>query len=94
MKLDIESGRITVAADDLAPLLDLTAAEFRDRMQSGRIATRSEVGEGEDAGRLRLTFQDDRWKVQLICAADGTVLQRLRVPVGRDPQPKPSGDQS
>ncbi|SDZ19872.1 hypothetical protein SAMN05444004_107126 [Jannaschia faecimaris] len=83
MKLKVLDGRITINADDLAPLLDLTNAEFRERMRDGRIATLSESGEGEDAGRLRVTFQDERWKVRLICARDGTVLQRLRLPVGR-----------
>lgn len=82
MKVDVTEGRITVAAADMAPLLDLEPDEFRERMRDGRIATLSESGEGEDAGRLRVTFQADRWKVQLICAADGTVLQRLRAPTG------------
>lgn len=80
MKIDVTEGRITVAAADLAPLLDLDANEFRERMRDGRIVTLSESGEGEDAGRLRVTFQTDGWKVRLICAPDGTVLQRLRAP--------------
>jgi hypothetical protein len=80
MKVDVTDGRITVAAADLAPLLDLEANEFRERMRDGRIVTLSESCEGEDAGRLRVTFQAESWKVQLICAPDGTVLRRLRTP--------------
>lgn len=80
MKLDVKDAGITVGADELAPLFDLTAEDFRERMRDGRIATLSESGEAEDAGRIRVSFQDDRWKVQLICTSDGTVLQRLRIP--------------
>lgn len=78
MKLDVTDGRIVVEAAELAPLLDLAPVEFRRRMQAGEIAVLSESGEGEDAGQFRVTFGADRWKVRLICAADGTVLKRVR----------------
>lgn len=82
MRLDVEGGQITVDAADLAPLLDLATDDLRQRMQAGRIGIVSETGEGDDAGRFRVTFRAERWQVRLTCAADGTVLSRVRAQVG------------
>lgn len=81
MKLDVEGERITVDSAELAPLLDLAPGDLRQRMQEGRIGILSETGEGEDAGRFRVTFRAERWQVRLTCAEDGTVLSRVRAKV-------------
>lgn len=79
MKVERQAdGRILVEAADLAPLLGLGLAEFQSQMREGQIATGSEEGQGEDAGRFRVTFTSRRWKLRLTCAADGTVLSQTR----------------
>jgi len=82
MKIDIQNGQPTIDASDLADLLSLTPAQVRDRMRDGRITSRLETGEGEDAGKMRLSFFHDGTRVRLTCSADGTVLKTLRTKAG------------
>lgn len=81
MKLELTNDRITVAADLLAPLLDLDVDDMRKRMRAGDVAIRSETGEGEDAGKFRVTFRLDGQQVRLTCDADGNVIKTTRVRV-------------
>lgn len=74
-----------VEAAQIAPLLDLDVATFQEGMRSGRIRTRIERGEADDAGKLRLTFQTPDWRVRLTCTTDGTVLTLTRVQLGARP---------
>lgn len=85
MKIDMKSGQPIIDAADLGPLLGLAPARVPEKMRSGEITSRFETGEGEDAGRIRLTFYHDAQRVRLICAADGTVLTTSQAPV----RPKP-----
>lgn len=79
MKVERQAdGRIVVDAAEIAPLLGLGLAEFQNQMREGQIVTGSEEGQGEDAGRFRVTFTSRRWKLRLTCAADGTVLSQTR----------------
>jgi hypothetical protein len=69
----------TIDATDLGGLFGLPAAGVRELMRSGAITTSFERGEGDDAGRFRLTFRHGRKHVQLIVDAEGRVLQRTSV---------------
>jgi hypothetical protein len=82
MKIDMSTDQPTIDAADLGTLLGLDAKDVRDKMQSGDITTRLETGEGEDAGRMRLTFYYDGKRIRLTCTTDGTVLSTIRTPVG------------
>lgn len=82
MKIDMQTGQPTIDAADLARLLDLTPDEVRNRMRDGRITTRLETGDGEDAGKMRLSFFHDDMRVRLTCSEDGTVLKTLRTKAG------------
>lgn len=94
MRIAIEEGRIVIEAHEIAPLLDLDVASFRQMMQSGRILTRTERGEGEDAGRLRLTLTSPDMRVRLTCGPDGEVLtlSRVRLPTRRGPADAGQGE--
>lgn len=83
MKIDMRTGQPVIDAADLAALLDLTPDEVRDRMRDGRITTRLETGEDEDAGKMRLSFFHDDMRVRLTCSEDGTVLKTLRTSTGQ-----------
>lgn len=77
---------MTIVADDLDPVFDVDAraiakglgVEARDvptMMRNGDITSRSERGEGEDAGRYRLTFFHESVRCHLIVDEVGTILQ-------------------
>jgi hypothetical protein len=88
MKIERDAdGRLIVDAAGLAPLLGLAMEEFQRQMRAGQIATGTEEGQGEDAGRFRVTFTTQKWKLRLTCAADGSVLSQVRteLPAARTP---------
>lgn len=78
MKLTVNGTGVEVAAEDLAPLLELEPSELRRRMRDGAVTSIYEIGQDEDAGRFRVTFRSADWRVRLTCAHNGTVLKRLR----------------
>jgi hypothetical protein len=82
MRLEPDGELFTIDARDLAVLFELDPERVRDMMRAGEIRSRVERGEGEDAGRFRLTFIHRERRVQLIVAADGRVLQRSRTRIG------------
>ena len=82
LKIDVSDGKVTIDASDLAPLLELEADDLRAQMRNGDVRILSESGEGDDAGRHRVTFWTQRWRVRLTCDADGTVLKQSRARVG------------
>jgi hypothetical protein len=87
MRLEATAEGFAIAAGDLAALLGLAPEEVRRLMQAGRITSRFERGEGEDAGRFRVSFfHGARW-VRLTVDAEGRVLHRTRV----DAAPPPEG---
>ncbi|SMY09423.1 DUF6522 family protein [Flavimaricola marinus] len=81
MKINVTDGQTTIDAKDLGPLLGLEPAEVPERMRSGDITSRSEIGVGEDEGRFRLYFFHNQKQVRLTCASDGTVLFISKTPV-------------
>ena len=82
MKIDMQSGNPAIDAADLAELLGLTPDQVKERMRDGRITSRLEHGEDEDAGKMRLTFFHDDTRVRLTCSEDGTVLRTMRTRTG------------
>ncbi len=81
MKLDVSAEQITINAQDLAPLIGCAPAEVPQLMRAGRITSTFEKGEGEDAGRFRVTFRYGTTRVRFTCAEDGTVLSHIRTQV-------------
>ncbi len=85
MKIDMTSDQPMIDAADLGPLLGLEPSQVPEKMRSGDITSRFETGEGEDAGRVRLTFYHDSKRVRLTCDADGNVLSTSQAPVRQRP---------
>ncbi|MTE01074.1 hypothetical protein GIY56_12285 [Paracoccus sp. YIM 132242] len=79
MKVGFDGDRPVIAAAEIAPLLELDVPAFQGLMRSGGIRSTVERGEGQDAGRFRLTFQSPRWRVRLTCNGDGEVLTLTRL---------------
>ncbi len=83
MKIDMTGEQPTIDARDLGGLLDLPPDEVQDLMRAGKITSRFETGEGDDQGKVRLTFFHGGRRVRLTCGADGTVLTTSRATSGR-----------
>jgi Family of unknown function (DUF6522) len=79
VKLDLSGDGFVIEAVDLGRLLGRPPVEVQRLMREGGITSRFERGEGEDAGRFRLTFFDGAQQLRLIVAEDGQVLKRTRV---------------
>lgn len=80
MRVEKTDAGFTIDAGELAALLGLAAEDVRRMMREGGITTRTERGEGADAGRYRLSFFSPERRLQLIVDEAGEVLQRSRVP--------------
>lgn len=82
-RVEMVDGQFLVAAELVAAAFDLTTEEVRAGMQAGTITSRTERGEGEDAGRHRLTFFHQDRAYRLTISDDGTILHRTRFTTGR-----------
>ncbi|PVA06633.1 DUF6522 family protein [Thalassorhabdomicrobium marinisediminis] len=80
MKIDMTRGQPVVDAADLGPLLGVAPADVPTLMRAGEITSRFETGEGEDAGRMRLTFFYNGKRVRLTCTTQGEVLSTIKTP--------------
>jgi hypothetical protein len=78
VRVTVNGTVVEVAAEELAPLLELDPSELHLRMCDGAVTSLYEIGQDEDAGRFRVTFRSANWRVRLTCASDGTGLKRLR----------------
>ncbi|UOA27855.1 DUF6522 family protein [Pseudosulfitobacter sp. DSM 107133] len=78
MKIDMRSEQPVIDANDLGPLLGIEPGAVQDGMRRGEITSKYEIGQDADAGRFRLTFFYRGIRVRLTCAADGTVISRIR----------------
>ena len=85
IKVGFDQGRPVIEAAEIARLLELDVPGFQDLMRSGSIRSTVERGEGDDAGKFRLTFQSPRWRVRLTCKHDGEVLTLTRVRLAAPP---------
>ncbi|RVV96717.1 hypothetical protein EKE94_17750 [Mesobaculum littorinae] len=70
-----------VDAGVIAEAFGITPDQVRDEMRGGGIATRSETGEGADAGRWRMTFFRGDRAFRLVVDAAGAVLSRSSFPI-------------
>lgn len=80
-------GDVQVDAAVLAGKLGLTQAQLREGMRDGSITARVERGEGEDAGRTRLTVFAPSCRLRMVVDAEGTILSTDRVDFGDRPLP-------
>lgn len=72
--IEISPDEIQVDAAIVARALKLAPRELQARMRAGTVTSRCERGEGEDAGRLRLTFFSDTRRARITVDENGSVL--------------------
>lgn len=79
-----EAGGFEIEAAYLAEQFLLDPSQVPELLRSQRIIARCERGEGEDAGRYRLTFRFGASRLSLIVDEDGEVIRRTAVRWPRD----------
>jgi hypothetical protein len=84
----IEDGGFVLEAEVVATAFGLEPAEVPALMRGGGITGRTERGEGEDAGRFRLTLFHGGRALRLTVDAGGAILSRASFPAH---PPKPGG---
>ncbi|KRW96112.1 DUF6522 family protein [Paracoccus sp. MKU1] len=77
-KIDLTEQGFVIEAQELAAAFGLEPGRVPELMRENRITTRCETGEGEDAGRHRLTFFFEGQALRLTIDATGTILKRAR----------------
>jgi hypothetical protein len=74
------SGEFVLPAEMLAARFGWPTQTLRDMMRRGLVSSRVERGEGEDAGRWRLSVRCGNRRWQAVIEADGTVgTQRVEI---------------
>jgi hypothetical protein len=68
-------GSFVLDAGRLAGRFGWSAQELRDLMRRGLVTSRVERGEGEDAGRWRLSVRCGNRRWQAVVLADGTMAE-------------------
>jgi hypothetical protein len=86
-KISIEGEDLCVDAATLAAAFAITPGAVIAGLRNGSITTLTERGEGEDAGRWRLSFFHGNCRLRLIVDATGNILQRSRIDFGDTPLP-------
>ena len=81
-----DAGEFLLPAEMLAERFGWPTQTLRDYMRRGFVASRVERGEGDDAGRWRLTVRCGNRRWQAVVEADGTVGDE-RVEVIPSPRP-------
>ena len=85
MRLERTKRGFQIDAADLGPLLGISPADTQRLMRAGRITSLHEAGEGEDAGRHRITFRHGATRVRFTVDESGEVLLRTRSTVAPKP---------
>lgn len=84
-KIEIGPDLVQVDADIVAKALKISPHDLKERMRNGTVTSRFERGEGQDTGRVRLTFFSDRRRARITANTSGAVLSCTGVDFARPP---------
>jgi hypothetical protein len=73
-KIEIGPDLVQIDADIVAKALKISPHDLKERMRNGTVTSRFERGEGQDAGRMRLTFFSNKRRARITADTSGTVL--------------------
>lgn len=86
-RVEIGEDGVSVDAALLGEALGVPPSDVMRLMREGAITSLFERGEGEDAGRMRLTFFHGSRRFRLVVDETGAILQRSSVDYGDKPLP-------
>jgi Family of unknown function (DUF6522) len=78
---------IEIDASLVAKGLRITLEALRTTLRDGQVTRTIEKGEGEDAGRFRVTFYAPSRRLRLLFTADGQIVQTSSVNYSRKARP-------
>ena len=81
--ISIGDAEITVDAALVAEGFGMSEAKLRDLMRAGTVSSRCETGEGDDAGRTRLSFIYGNRVLRLTADAEGNLIEPARIEFAR-----------
>lgn len=84
-RIDIGDDMIQVDAQTVANGLQIDPEELKQGMREGTITSRFERGEGEDAGRIRVTFFSLARRVRITADDAGNILTCTSVDYSKPP---------
>ncbi|WP_289041717.1 DUF6522 family protein [uncultured Aliiroseovarius sp.] len=79
-QIELANDQVRIDADIVAKAFRIDPRDLQDRMREGTITSRFEQGEGEDAGKVRLTFFSEDRKVRITADEGGNVLNCSAIP--------------
>lgn len=85
--IDATDDGVQIDADLLTRSFRISSDELKQGMRDGSITSRFEKGEGEDSGRIRLTFFSANCRVRVTADDSGNVLSCNTVDFGKLPLP-------
>ena len=74
-RIEFSNDSVQIDAADLARALQVSTGALKQGMRDGKITSRFERGEGEDAGTVRLTFYSAVRRVRVTADGSGNVLE-------------------
>ncbi|XOZ34548.1 DUF6522 family protein [Halomonadaceae bacterium KBTZ08] len=81
--VSLDSGDVVIDADTLAEWLGVDTATLSQAIENDTIRTLVERGEGEDAGRVRLTVRYQNRQLCMIREPDGSLTETTPPPETR-----------
>ncbi len=91
-KISFTDQMIEIDASLIAKGLGMYPDALRQAMREGHVTRTTEKGEGEDAGRFRVTFYSPNCRLRLLFNAEGTLLQTSSAAYSRKPRPASKPD--
>jgi len=86
MLIERDGQDFQIDASLIGEMLALKPEEVQPLMRSGHITSICERGEGEDAGRYRLTFFYRSRRARLDLDGSGRIVKRSSIDLGTPPQ--------
>jgi hypothetical protein len=81
-EIKFDDGAIEVDAAVIGKGLGIDASAVQGLVRNGKITGRHERGEGDDAGRTRLTFYLDNRRFHIIVNESGQIIRRSAIDFG------------
>ncbi|HNP37121.1 MAG TPA: DUF6522 family protein [Woeseiaceae bacterium] len=87
IRIEHADDGVQIDADVLTRCFRISSDELQQGMRDGSITSRFEKGEGEDDGRIRLTFFSANCRVRITADDSGNILGCNTVDFGKRPLP-------
>ena len=88
-QIEVTEDMLQVDADILARAFGISPDDLKRGMREGTITGRAERGDGDDAGRVRLTFYSSGRRVRITADKGGKVLACDAATIENSPDPDP-----